>query len=87
MTQRMQSHPPGTFPACPTCRREAKHVIDGRNRPVGGHLMTCSCGDSPKFDSLPEALQAFCSARGIFSDGRPKVTQRSNVVSLQAVRP
>lgn len=76
MTQRQQSHPAGTFPTCPECRFEARHFIDYRMRPVGGHFFACACGDSPKFDTLPKALRHWCAARNVSMTVRPVVPVR-----------
>lgn len=64
-TQRQIAHPAGTFPPCPACRREPKHILDGRRRPLGGHLLSCACGDTPKADDLPEALNTWCRAHDV----------------------
>lgn len=64
-TQRQVSHPRGTFPMCPSCSREPRHIVDGRRRPVGGHLLSCACGDTPKTDDLPAALNTWCRAHGV----------------------
>lgn len=64
-TQRQMPHPAGTFPTCPACSREPKHILDGRRRPVGGHLLSCACGDTPKADDLPAALNTWCRAHGV----------------------
>lgn len=67
MTQRMQLHPPGTFPECPDCGDELRHVHDER-AVVGGHFMSCCCGDSPKFggaEAMVEALHGWCAQRGV----------------------
>lgn len=64
-TQRQMPHPAGTFPKCPSCGREPKHILDGRRRPMGGHLLSCACGDTPKGDALPEALNSWCRAHGV----------------------
>lgn len=71
MTQRQQSHPVGTFPQCPRCGFEARHVIDARRRPLGGHLLSCACGDSPKFDTLGQAVAHWCGARNVSMTVRP----------------
>lgn len=54
--QRAIVHDPGTFPICPDCGLEPRHIFDHRRRPVGGHLMSCRCGDSPKYDDMESAL-------------------------------
>ena len=66
MTQRMQLHAVGTFPACPDCGDELRHIHD--DRAGGGHFLSCCCGDSPKFagfDPLMEALAGWCLQRGV----------------------
>lgn len=57
--QRQQSHPSGSFPACRHCGHEPRHIMDARRRPIGGHLMSCSCGDTGKYDTLADALTAW----------------------------
>lgn len=67
MTQRMQQHSMGTFPLCPECGVEYRHVRDYRSC-GGGHLLSCCCGDSPKFpsfDALRAAMRGWCAARGV----------------------
>lgn len=83
MTHRQQSHPAGSFPHCPHCNREPRHIVDGRAAPVGGHLLSCTCGDSAKFPSLAGALRAWCASRNVSMTVRPVTPRRS----LQAVRP
>lgn len=65
MTMRQQSHPASTFPQCPACSKEPRHILDMRSRPVGGHLLSCACGDTPKFDQLSEAVQSWCRAHNV----------------------
>lgn len=81
MTHRQQSHAVGSFPQCPACQREPRHIVDGRQRPTGGHLMACSCGDSPKFDSLAVALRTWCAARNVSVTVRPVRTARLQQVA------
>jgi hypothetical protein len=64
-TQRQVQHPNGTFPKCPSCCREPRHIFDGRSRPTGGHLLSCACGDTPKAVNLPEALNTWCRAHDV----------------------
>lgn len=79
MTQRQLWHPRGSFPVCPQCNKEPRHIIDGRRRPVGGHLMSCQCGDTPKCDSLALAVASWCQAHNTSMTVRPAV--------IAAVRP
>ena len=65
MTHRQQVHAAGTFPLCPGCHREPRHILDGRRRPIGGHLLACSCGETAKHDSLVEAVAAWCAPRNV----------------------
>lgn len=81
MTQRQQSHPAGSFPSCPDCKTEPRHILDARGRPLGGHLMSCRCGDTPKFDTLAEAVRTWCRARNVSMTLR---SARSNVHALHA---
>lgn len=62
---RHQPHPDGTFPVCPDCGVEPRHILDLRARPRGGHLLSCACGDSTKHDNLAEATKAWGRARNI----------------------
>ena len=67
MTQRMQLHSVGTFPVCPDCGDELRHIRDDRAQ-GGGHFLSCCCGDSPKlptFDALLGAMETWCAARGV----------------------
>lgn len=64
-TQRQQTHASGSFPDCPQCGREPRHIHDARRRPLGGHLLSCACGDSSKFDTLAGAVRAWCAARNV----------------------
>lgn len=70
-TQRQQKHPAGSFPVCPTCNFEPRHILDVRHRPLGGHLMSCACGDTPKHDSLADAVRSWCRARNVSLTVRP----------------
>jgi hypothetical protein len=79
MTMRQQSHPIGSFPACSQCRKEPRHILDLRRRPVGGHLLACHCGETPKFDDLASAIRAFCSSRNVSFT----VRSRGTVTRLQ----
>lgn len=65
MTQRQQPHDAGTFPACPDCKREPRHILDARRRPIGGHLMLCSCGETGKHESLDQAVSQWKRMHGI----------------------
>lgn len=82
MTQRQQSHPRGTFPTCPACGFEARHFIDRRQAPVGGHFLSCACGDAPKRASLGSAISAWCTPRNVSLTVRPL----ADVVPLIAER-
>ena len=67
MTQRQQLHAVGTFPVCPDCGDELRHILDDRATD-GGHCLSCCCGDSPKFASfylLMAALEGWCDAKGL----------------------
>lgn len=67
MSQRQQPHAVGTFPVCPDCGDELRHIVDDRAK-VGGHFLSCCCGDSPKFHDfqlLWDALYSWCSRRGV----------------------
>jgi hypothetical protein len=67
MTQRMQLHSVGTFPVCPDCHDEYRHIRDDRAH-GGGHFLSCCCGDSPKlptFEALRDAMRGWCVARGV----------------------
>ena len=67
MTQRQQRHPAGTFPRCPDCGGELRHIHDDRAA-FGGHLLSCCCGDSPKFaeaQDLWNALYTWCALRSV----------------------
>lgn len=67
MSQRQQPHAVGTFPCCPDCGDELRHIVDDRAK-VGGHFLSCCCGDSPKFHDFPalwDALHGWCSRRGV----------------------
>lgn len=68
---RQQSHAAGTFPLCPGCNREPRHIHDLRRRPVGGHLLSCGCGDTAKFDSLTAAVCAWTRDRDVSMTVRP----------------
>lgn len=83
MTQRQTSHPEGTFPTCPDCGREPRHLIDARRRPVGGHLLSCYCGDTPKFEGLSEAVRAWCRIHNAPMTVRP--ARRGVVTPLRQV--
>lgn len=61
MTQRQQLHPVGTFPVCPTCGDELRHIHDARVTD-GGHLLSCCCGDSPKFADFADLMDALVRA-------------------------
>lgn len=65
MTMRQQRHPVGSFPKCPDCGKEPRHILDQRRRPVGGHLMSCACGDTTKHDTLQGALVAWMKPRNV----------------------
>jgi hypothetical protein len=62
---RHQPHPAGTFPACPDCGIEPRHILDQRARPRGGHLLNCACGDCTKHDDLAAAAQAWGRAHQV----------------------
>jgi hypothetical protein len=67
MSQRQQPHAVGTFPLCPDCGDELRHIVDDRAS-AGGHFLSCCCGDSPKFGSLPllwAAMLGWCERRGV----------------------
>lgn len=67
MSQRQQTHAVGTFPRCPDCGDELRHILDDRAT-AGGHFLSCCCGDSPKFASFPAlwfALEGWCQRRGV----------------------
>jgi hypothetical protein len=81
MTMRQQPHPAGSFPTCPACQKEPRHILDLRRRPIGGHLLACHCGETPKADDLAAAVRAFCRARNVSLTVRP----REHVTRLQVV--
>lgn len=85
MTQRQQPHDAGTFPQCPDCQREPRHLLDGRRRPIGGHLLACSCGETTKYDSLQQAVAAWCAPREIPAPMRLRI-ERPAPVRLVAGR-
>lgn len=63
-------HPPFSFPSCPGCGREPRHLFDARTGTFfgparGGHFMACSCGDGAKFPTFAAALSAWCGARNL----------------------
>ena len=67
MTLRHVLHSVGTFPICPACGDEYRHIVDSREG-LGGHCLSCCCGDSPKFptfDALLDAMQGWCLAHGV----------------------
>lgn len=70
-TQRQQKHAAGSFPACPECGREPRHILDVRRRPIGGHLLSCACGDTTKHDTLTDAVRTWCRARNVSMTVRP----------------
>lgn len=77
MTQRQQSHPQGTFPVCTQCAKEPRHFTDARRRPIGGNFLACICGDTPKFDTLAQAVSHWCAARNLSMTVRPVAAVRN----------
>lgn len=69
---RQQPHARGTFPTCPQCAREPRHIHDVRRRPTGGHMLSCGCGDTARFDTLAQAIRAWCSPRNVSMTVRPR---------------
>lgn len=66
MSMRMQLHGVGTFPVCPHCGDELRHIVDYST--TGGHLLSCCCGDSPKFptfEALLTAMRGWCRMHAV----------------------
>ena len=75
---RQQRHPAGTFPTCPACNMEPRHILDQRRRPLGGHLLSCACGDGTKQDTLAQAADSWCATRNLRACLEPRA--RTNVL-------
>jgi len=88
MTHRQQLHSVGTFPVCPDCGDELRHIHDDRAA-EGGHFLSCCCGDSPKlptFDALLDAMQGWCAQRGVPVPAGVSLPSTMRPVLARAVR-
>lgn len=76
-TQRTVQHTHGTFPQCPRCQREPRHMLDVRRQPIGGHWLECPCNvNGLRYPTLERAIREWCGARGVAMSVRayPKPT-------------